>query len=56
MALDWLGDKQAVPVLLECLKEAGKTVEYRDGYFLPDKFIRPVEALTGMKAYEATED
>ena len=56
MALGDIGDKRAIPVLIECLKRAGATVKYRKGFGFSDHFTRPVHALAQLKAKEATDE
>ncbi len=56
MSLGDIGDRRAIPVLLECLRRAGAEVEYQDGYGLPDRFSRPVYALASLKAQEAVPE
>jgi hypothetical protein len=56
IALGLIGDQRAVAVLMECLRRAGKTVEYDGRFGLADRFIRPVNALASLKAREAVPE
>lgn len=55
-ALGSIGDKRAVPVLMEELKANRDKVEYRPGFGLgPEKFTSPMRALANLKATEAVD-
>jgi len=55
-ALGRIGDKRAVPVLMEELKANRDKVEYRQNFGLgPPKFTKPMWALADLKATEAVD-
>ena len=56
VALDRFGDKRAIPILLECLKRAGKNYQFNENFLHGDNFIRPVYALSNLNAKEAVPE
>ena len=53
MALGFIGDQRAILVLIGFVKKTGPTVKKVKGIGLSDDFLRPVEALSNLKAKEA---
>ena len=52
-ALSRTGDPRAIPILIECLKRAGKSVKPHQDQILREEFSQPMDALAEMKVREA---
>ena len=53
MALGYLGDSRAIPLLIDFVKQKGPLVKQEKGGILDDALLRPVEALANLRAKEA---